>query len=186
VHRLETEAARGKLGGTSATVTVLLNRYLKHLQRKSLSPRTVHTYRKCIDTTIRPAVGLRPVQRLTAWDLDALYATMAEAGKAPSTIHFTSRHPVGRAWTGGRVGVVPGLCGLHGQSADLHQRRIVPPSPEEVRAIVEVAEQRNPTLAALIMLAALTGARRGELCALKWRDVDLDTGPVRIARSIHD
>ena len=78
VHQLETEAAKGKLGGTSATVNVLLDRYLEHLERKGLSPKTLHTYRKCIDTTIRPALGRRSVQRLTAWDLDALYATMAD------------------------------------------------------------------------------------------------------------
>jgi integrase len=36
------------------------------------------------------------------------------------------------------------------------------------------------------MLAALTGARRGELCGLKWRDVDLHAGTVRITRSILD
>ena len=59
-------------------------------------------------------------------------------------------------------------------------------SPQEVRAIVELAEQRNPILAALIMLGALTGARRGELCGLKWGDVDFDAGTVRIARSILD
>ncbi len=68
----------------------------------------------------------------------------------------------------------------------VHQQRIVPPTAEEVRRIVELAEQRNPILAALIMLAALTGARRGELCGLRWRDVDLDAGTVRIARSILD
>ena len=36
------------------------------------------------------------------------------------------------------------------------------------------------------MLAALTGARRGEFCALRWTDVDLGAGTVRIARSILD
>ena len=30
----------------------------------------------------------------------------------------------------------------------------------------------------------MTGARRGELCGLRWSDVDLDTGVVRIWRSI--
>ena len=34
------------------------------------------------------------------------------------------------------------------------------------------------------MLGAATGARRGELLALSWADVDLDAGTVRIARSV--
>ncbi len=40
MHQLEAEAAKGKLGGTSATLTVLLDRYLEHLERKGLSPKT--------------------------------------------------------------------------------------------------------------------------------------------------
>jgi integrase len=35
-----------------------------------------------------------------------------------------------------------------------------------------------------VALAALTGARRGELVALRWSDIDLDAGTVRIARSL--
>jgi hypothetical protein len=61
MHLLEAEAAKGKLGGTSATVSLLLGRYLEHLQRKGLSPKTLHAYRQYIDNTIRPALGHRPV-----------------------------------------------------------------------------------------------------------------------------
>jgi integrase len=37
-------------------------------------------------------------------------------------------------------------------------------------------------------LAAVTGARRGELCGLQWADIDLDAGLVHIAFSylVHD
>ena len=186
MHQLEAEASQGKLGGTSATVTVLLNRYLEHLERKGLSPKTLHTYRKYIDTTIRPSLGRRPVQRLTAWDLDALYATMTEAGRSASTIRQHHAILSGALGQAVKWGWCPVNVATMASPPTVHQRPIVPPSPKEVRAIVELAEQRNPILAALIMLAALTGARRGELCALKWRDVDLDTGTVRIARSILD
>jgi integrase len=51
-------------------------------------------------------------------------------------------------------------------------------------ALVNAAEKRDPVLAAAIALAALTGGRRGELVALRWSDVDLAVGTVRIARSI--
>lgn len=61
---------------------------------------------------------------------------------------------------------------------------IVPPTSAEVLRFVEAAEARNPMLAALGMLAALTGARRGELSALRWSDVDLDAGTLRVARSM--
>lgn len=34
------------------------------------------------------------------------------------------------------------------------------------------------------MLAALTGMRRGELCALRWTDVDLELGTLDVSRSV--
>src|SRR5438105_4888326 len=43
---------------------------------------------------------------------------------------------------------------------------------------------RAERLAVYLRLAAVTGARRGELCALKWSDVDLADGEVLIARSL--
>ena len=45
-------------------------------------------------------------------------------------------------------------------------------------------EQAEGWLHTLVMLGAATGARRGELLALRWSDVDLDAGTVRIARSV--
>jgi len=50
-----------------------------------------------------------------------------------------------------------------------------------VRSVIEAAEERDPRLAALLLLGALTGMRRGELCALQWSDVDLVAGTVTIS-----
>jgi len=44
------------------------------------------------------------------------------------------------------------------------------PTPAQLARLVAEAEQVDPVLAAAIALAALTGAGRGELCALRWSD----------------
>ena len=49
-----------------------------------------------------------------------------------------------------------------------------PPAPAEVARLFELAAAEDPPLAVLLALAASTGARRGELVALRWSDVDLD------------
>jgi integrase len=49
---------------------------------------------------------------------------------------------------------------------------------------VVAAEEQDPRLAPLLMLAALTGMRRGELCALRWTDLDLERGVIGVARSL--
>ncbi len=47
-----------------------------------------------------------------------------------------------------------------------------------------VAAAHSPEFAAYMRMAVTTGARRGELCALRWSDIDLDLGEILIARSI--
>jgi integrase len=58
------------------------------------------------------------------------------------------------------------------------------PTPEELNKLHHSAADIDPVLAAAVALAALTGARRGELAALRWSDVDLLAGRLRIARSL--
>ncbi len=50
--------------------------------------------------------------------------------------------------------------------------------------MIDGAVKVNPTPATLIVLAAVTGARRGELCALRWRHLDVDSGMSRIKAAI--
>jgi integrase len=61
---------------------------------------------------------------------------------------------------------------------------MVVPTRAQFSALVKAADEDDPVLATAIALAALTGARRGELVALRWSDIDLAVGRVRIARSL--
>ena len=46
------------------------------------------------------------------------------------------------------------------------------------------AAEADPELGLYVRLPAVTGARRGELCGIRWSDLDLDDGQLVIARSI--
>ena len=58
------------------------------------------------------------------------------------------------------------------------------PDPADVARLIEAAAKVNPSLPTYFRLAAATGARAGELCALRWKHVDLDKRRVTIARSM--
>lgn len=58
-----------------------------------------------------------------------------------------------------------------------------PPSPEEAARILNEA-WREPDWGASLWLAMTSGVRRGELCALRWSDVDLAAGVVSVERAI--
>jgi hypothetical protein len=58
------------------------------------------------------------------------------------------------------------------------------PTPAAVASVIAAARDLQLELLAMYMwLAAVTGARRGELCGLQWADIDLDAGLVHIAFS---
>jgi integrase len=61
---------------------------------------------------------------------------------------------------------------------------VSPPDPAAVARLLEVAMEEDAELGLLLRLAVVLGARRSELCGLKWRDVDLDGGQVLIASGV--
>jgi len=58
-----------------------------------------------------------------------------------------------------------------------------PPSAREAALIVEEAWRRDDEWGVYVWLAIVTGARRGELLALRWRHVDLDGGMLTVRRN---
>jgi integrase len=58
-----------------------------------------------------------------------------------------------------------------------------PPTPEQAARIAEEA-WANPDWGMFVWLALTTGARRGELCALRWNRIDFATGVLDIRSSI--
>ncbi|GAA4689322.1 hypothetical protein GCM10023215_26930 [Pseudonocardia yuanmonensis] len=58
-----------------------------------------------------------------------------------------------------------------------------PPTSEEAARILN-ASWDDPDWAVLIWLTMVTGSRRGELCALRWHDVDLVREVLRVERSV--
>ncbi|HEY3690778.1 MAG TPA: site-specific integrase, partial [Pseudonocardiaceae bacterium] len=59
-----------------------------------------------------------------------------------------------------------------------------PPSPEEAAKIVNAAWDQDEDWGTFVWLALVTGARRGELLALIWDDVDLVAGTLTIRRGL--
>ena len=58
-----------------------------------------------------------------------------------------------------------------------------PPSPRDAARIIEAAWQRDDEWGLYIWLAMVTGARRGELLALRWRHIDLDAAMLTVRRN---
>jgi len=64
----------------------------------------------------------------------------------------------------------------------IKRQEMVTLSPEETRSLLAAAA--GDRLEALYVLAVTTGMRQGELLALRWRDVDLQTGMVQVRTTL--
>ena len=60
----------------------------------------------------------------------------------------------------------------------------VAPTVEETARILLTAEKEDPDFLTFLWVAAEEGGRRGEVVALRWRDVDLDKQTVTISQTI--
>ena len=54
-------------------------------------------------------------------------------------------------------------------------------SPEDVAKVIAEARVRSAALGLYLWLVVVTGVRRGELCGLQVRDIDLDQGLIHVA-----
>ena len=170
--------------GIGVTFGQLLNRWLEESERMDLSPTTLNTYRAQVEGTIRPALGKVPLNRLTAKHLDDLYGAVKARGRSAKTIRNYHAIISSALHQAVRWGWVRDNVAEQAKPPRVSQRRVKAPSVDVVRAIIASAEERDPRLAPLLMLGALTGMRRGELCALRWSDVHLDRAELDVSRSV--
>jgi integrase len=186
LSRMIAEASKGNKATGTETVNDLLDQFLDHAKSRDRSPTTIRKYRSIADTVIRPELGRIKLSKLTARDLDHLYAKLTKKGNKGTTVRRVHALMSAALRQGEKWELVDRNVARNATPPDVRTVEVVAPSPDEVQRILEVAEATEPTLAAFLLLAALTGARRGELCSLRWSDADFEGRTLRIARSIYE
>ncbi len=188
--RFVTEVGDGAHSSTKSTsVGELLEQWFSH-NEADWSPTVVNSYRRIIDRQLVPRFGRTPLRRLTTADIDLFYAQLRKRGGAGGR---TARARVGEARARGvaaRARASSQVGTDHDQprgervAAREPRHEVSPPDPADVARLIAHAEETNPALGCFLRLAATSGARRGELCALRWKHVDVDKGALLIERSI--
>jgi integrase len=158
------------------TVARLAERFKQeHLPK--LSESTQREYKSLIDNAIVPALKHRKVADVTFSDIDGLHRKLTRQGtrgrptpRRANLMHSIVRKMLNQAIRWGWRADNPAK---HVErNAEEKRRRYL--SPEELRALTVALEKHADQQAAnIIRLLLLTGARRGEVLALKWADLDL-------------
>ncbi|MGD0594907.1 MAG: site-specific integrase [Acidimicrobiales bacterium] len=164
------------------TVAAYLDRWIEHV-RAHRQPDTTRNYAlRC--KRYKQEFGSVRLDKLRSHHLDDAYRRWLLEGLSPATI--TSYHGVLSSALGQAVkwGLVNRSVAPLATLPTVEPRRMSVPDVETVRLLVTTAEESDPVLGAAIMLAALTGCRRGELLGLRWSDVERDRMILQVQRSV--
>ena len=156
----------------------------------NLSPTVAREYRRLIDRRVVPAFGAVKVVDLRAHQLDAWYGELLASGavngrplSANSVRHIHSvLHRAleqGIAWDWIAYNPARRASPPPARRPCIHL-----PSADEVVRLIEAARSVNRSLPIFLRLAAVTGARRGELCALQWQHVDFHRQNLHISGQV--
>ncbi|HXT77032.1 MAG TPA: site-specific integrase [Candidatus Eisenbacteria bacterium] len=175
-----------------------LKQYLRHwlaVVETSLAPKTFERYNGICEDNIIPALGAFQLVKLTAIDIEGFYSHMLKKGRQPRFKKQSSRglspttvlqfHRVLHKALQDAVHkkIVSHNVADAAQAPRKAQAEINAPDEERMALLLERVRQDArvylPTL-----IACGSGLRRGEILALRWRDINLITGAARIIRSL--
>jgi integrase len=172
---LRKKARAGVAQGSGATVDVLLDRWLEVARHEPSTRTRTDSY---LRVHVRPTLGPKLVVKVSTADLDRLYVTLDKT-LAPATVrrvHGIVRAAFEQAVTWGWIDRNPAA---RARLTDLSVRPPDAPDVEQVKLLLKTALETDPALFAFMRIGATTGMRKGEVCALRRQDVDLEQGIIR-------
>jgi len=186
--------ALGKLGRGEyvepATVTVgdYLAGWLPTIEA-TIRPSTLASYRMITEKQLTPRIGKAPLQRLTAAQLDSMYAELLRSGRrdgkgglSPRTVRYVHAVLHRALEKAVRQRLIVRNPADDAEPPAKAKTQISTWAPEQLGCFLEhVHEDR---LYAAYVLAVTTGLRRGEVLGLPWDALDLECGKLRVRRTL--
>ena len=151
-------------------------------RRGLVNRRTLERYEELLRCHVTPTLGKRPLQKLTGTEIDNLYISL-EKKLSPRTVHHIHTVLGACLKAAVRKGLVktnpvalaeapfPGESD-HGMALD----------EDQLRRLLDGF--RPSVLFPIVAVLAFTGARRGEVLALRWSDLDVEKKTLRIERAV--
>jgi integrase len=147
------------------------------------APRTADDNRKQVESRISPPLGDIRLGDLTAAHLEVQYRAWTAEGLSDNTIHRYAAlisSALSLAVRRDYIAVSPAAKAV-APAATKSTKKI--PTTEDVGKLLAAGAEYGNDMAAAIALAALTGARAGEVAALRWCDIDLKRGRIVIDKA---
>ncbi len=148
--------------------------WLENSARSNVKPRTFERYEELVRQHIVPHIGAVKLDKLTPRHVDILLGKVKESGLSSRTalhVYRVLHRALEVAVRWNRIG--RNICDAV-EPPRVDEAAPTGLSPTEVDALLRAAEGHR--LYPLLLTAIHTGMRLGELCGLRWEDVDLEEG----------
>lgn len=156
----------------------LLDTWLRNVVTPSLSDNTASSYGYAIRNHISSRIGRYRISELTSFQIQEWLVAMQSCNvgsrtqqNAFSVLTFALNHAV-------QLGLIPANPCLRVQRPKHTPEEIFPFELDEVRKILDTT--KGDRLYVVHALGLTTGMRQGEIFGLRWEDVDVDEGVLRV------
>ncbi|MGW4640771.1 tyrosine-type recombinase/integrase [Sphaerisporangium sp. NPDC004334] len=182
----ELERARDSGGvrkaGQRWTVTTWLTHWIENIAVPPAIRESTHAgYRVDVQTHLIPGIGAHRLEKLSPEHLEKLYAKMQREGKSAGTAHHVHRTIRTALNVAVRRGYLTSNPATLAKAPTVTEEEVEPYEIEEVKQLLKAADEL-PRNSARWAVALALGLRQGEALGLKWTDVDLDKGVLRVRR----
>jgi integrase len=145
-------------------------------------PKTVSAYRYAVNYYVIPALGRIQLGKVTPQQVQTLLRNMERDGKSPRTVAMVRTVLRTALQQGVKLGMVErNVAALVDAPPQVRVER-KPLTADEARQLLDAA--RGDPNEAVYRLALTLGLRLGEALAVRWCDVNLDGGELRVARNL--
>lgn len=162
------------------TVKKYLERWLA--AQVGLAPQTLNGYRGYVRRYLMPHLGSTQIGRLHPMQVQEMETAMTSEGLSGSTVNQAHRilHKALKDAVKWGVAVRNVTDVVTPPRNSTQEMQVL--APQDLRKLLHAAEEAG--LGTLILLAAHTGLRRGELLGLSWPDFDVSRGVLSVRRAL--
>src|SRR5215210_4421381 len=159
-----------------------LQRWLKDSVKGTVRPSTYEVQRNMVEPHIVPALGRLKLKDLSPAHVRSFYREKLDSGLSSATVckmHSVLRKALKQAVMDG---LIPRNPTDTVRPPKIEHKEISPLDGKQTKTLLKAVS--GDRLEALYVLAVHTGMREGELLGLKWEDVDLERGVLRLRRAL--